>query len=238
MFYVCLSIILHCPYTFRPDFGIGCFWTRFYYWLIFFGIFIVILFTWYRYLLFLVLIVAYIHVLFVNQILLFVVFGPGFGIYSMFYSIFVNLISLLMASSCSWSIRARVWASVGAVGDIKSTALNIDSSSVTSVSLVSNACCTLASTLACCSFSHSCSFSVFTCKPEINKYPALKNTQINRNKYHVFLHFDDCVSIINTNFYDKQKFNCMNMTSIYQYISCTSIWVSCQNLSKWVSPIA
>lgn len=76
------------------------------------------------------------------------------------------LISLLIASSCSWSIMAKVWASAWPLGDSRSTELNIvslsSSPSDTSTSL-SNACATFANTLACWARSQSCSFRVWTC---------------------------------------------------------------------------
>ncbi len=75
------------------------------------------------------------------------------------------LISLLIASSCSCSIKARVCASAWPPGDSRSTELKIvsrsSSRSEASMSL-SKAWATFASTLACCMRSHSCSFSVCT----------------------------------------------------------------------------
>lgn len=75
------------------------------------------------------------------------------------------LISLLIASSCSCSIKASVCASAWPPGDSKSTELNIvsrsSSRSEASMSL-SNAWATFARTLACCTRSHSCSFRVCT----------------------------------------------------------------------------
>lgn len=75
------------------------------------------------------------------------------------------LISLLIASNCSWSIMAKVWASAWPLGDSRSTELNIvslsSSTSDTSTSL-SNACATFANTLACWARSQSCSFRVWT----------------------------------------------------------------------------
>lgn len=75
------------------------------------------------------------------------------------------LISLLIASSCSCSIKARVCASAWPPGDSRSTELKIvsrsSSRSEASMSL-SNAWATFARTLACCMRSHSCSFKVCT----------------------------------------------------------------------------
>lgn len=79
--------------------------------------------------------------------------------------LFWYLISLLMASSCSCSIKARVCASAWPPGDSRSTELKMvsrsSSRSEASMSL-SKAWATFASTLACCMRSHSCSFNVCT----------------------------------------------------------------------------
>lgn len=73
------------------------------------------------------------------------------------------LISLLIASNCSCSIRARVWASVGPLGDHMSKASITDSFSLpSSLPLASNACCSFSRIWACFNFSCSCSFRVLT----------------------------------------------------------------------------
>ena len=75
-----------------------------------------------------------------------------------------DLISLLIASSCCWSINASAWASdcaaddVGAVGDNMSSSSEPTSPEAAAASL--NACWTLASTWACSSRCHSCSSNV------------------------------------------------------------------------------
>ena len=79
----------------------------------------------------------------------------------------VYLISLLMASSCSCSIMASVWASACPLGESRAAELKSvspsSSPSDTSTSL-SNACATFARTLACWARSQSCSLRVCTCE--------------------------------------------------------------------------
>ena len=75
--------------------------------------------------------------------------------------LFPNLISLLIASSCCWSMSARVCASVCPDGDRTWTESNRPSSSSGSASPAeSNACWTFARMWACCNRSQSCSFNV------------------------------------------------------------------------------
>ena len=79
-----------------------------------------------------------------------------------------DLISLFNASSCSCSMRASVWTSVCPLGDGMSNAPITDSFSLPSVSLVSNACWTLARICACFNFSYSWSFNVLTCRTKVS----------------------------------------------------------------------
>ncbi|KYN28582.1 hypothetical protein ALC57_01974, partial [Trachymyrmex cornetzi] len=81
-------------------------------------------------------------------------------------------------SNCSCNINANVWASVCPVGLITSAAqlkiLSLSPSPSASLE-TSNACWTLASTCACCNFSHSCSakYNTFDESSSIDRLPPL-----------------------------------------------------------------
>lgn len=93
------------------------------------------------------------------------------------------LISLLIASNCSCSIRARVWASVGPLGDHMSKASITDSFSLpSSLPLASNACCSFSSIWACFNFSCSCSFRVLTWNTGFSFYFICKISAANFHK--------------------------------------------------------
>lgn len=82
------------------------------------------------------------------------------------------LISLLIASNCSCSIMAKVWASAWPLGDSRSTELkmvSLSSSTSDASTSLSNACATFANTLACWALSQSCSFRVWTYKNPLKK---------------------------------------------------------------------
>lgn len=93
------------------------------------------------------------------------------------------LISLLIASNCSCSIRARVWASVGPLGDHMSKASITDSFSLpSSLPLASNACCSFSRIWACFNFSCSCSFRVLTWNTGFSFYFICKISAANFHK--------------------------------------------------------
>lgn len=113
------------------------------------------------------------------------------------------LISLFIASNCSCSIHANVWASVWPLGDSMSNVPRTDSLS-SSVSLVSNASWTLVKTCCCWIFSHSCSFKVFTwnwCQSNHRKHC----TYISKVELFFYLHYENnndwnfCFQYGNTN---------------------------------------